>query len=45
LIEELHELHDLIEPGPTWFAIAKIEIRLTSPIAGVTLANAEQKLR
>jgi hypothetical protein len=28
-VEELHDLHDLVERGPDWNTIEKIEIRLS----------------
>lgn len=31
-IEELEELNDIVERGPSWFALDRIEIRLTSPL-------------
>lgn len=31
VFEELEELHDLIEQGPSFYAIERIEIRITEP--------------
>ena len=35
--EELHELHELIESGPSWLALKKIEIRYALPHAAITV--------
>ena len=31
-IEELEELQDIIERGPNWYTLDRIDIRLTNPI-------------
>lgn len=44
LIEELEDLHDLVEAGPNFYAIDRIEIVLTDqsyPKPGLTVEEAE----
>lgn len=42
--QELDELADIIEAGPNWFAIVKIEIRLQDKtlLPGLTVEGAEK---
>lgn len=40
--EELSEVHGLVERGPDWNTIVKIEITLTSRRYDVTIEQAEQ---
>lgn len=39
-IEELHELHDLVERGPDWRAIERIEIKLERYDRALTVEEA-----
>lgn len=40
-VEELSELHDIVERGPDWNSIEKIEVTLRRvTIPGLTIANA-----
>jgi hypothetical protein len=43
-IEELAELHDIIENGPNWYALDRIEIHLADPSYRTTLDNADECL-
>lgn len=42
-LQELQELHDLVERGPSWFAIDRIEIRLQGQDGLLTLEQAERE--
>jgi len=40
--EELHEMHDIVEDGPDFYAIDKIEIRINGRAALTTIEQAER---
>lgn len=44
-IEEIEDLHDLIERGPSWQALEKIEITYCAMphVAGITIEEAEKQ--
>ena len=43
-IEEIEDLHDIVERGPNWYAIEKIELRLLpSAVAPMTLEQAARE--
>jgi hypothetical protein len=43
-IEELEELHDLVEAGPDWNTIEKIELKLIRNLdPGLTIEQAEKQ--
>lgn len=42
-IEELEDLHDLIERGPSWQALERIEIVYAHPIDKITVEEASEQ--
>lgn len=40
--DELYELHDLIEHGPCWYALDRIEIRLVDQTDPMTVEESMQ---
>lgn len=41
--EELDDLHDLIERGPSWEALDRIEIKYARPIPKITIEQAAKQ--
>ena len=42
-IEELHDIHDIVERGPDWNTITSIKIRLRAPIYRDTVEQSENR--